>query len=388
MDYILQAKAIEEELRSWRRYLHANPEIGMDLPVTASYVTEKLREFGLEPKEICPSGIVCEIPGREKGQTFLMRGDMDALPMEEEASLPFKSTKKGMAHACAHDMHTTMLLGAAKLLSENRNTFKGTVKLMFQPAEETLEGAAAMIKAGILENPKVDAAMAMHVMLDGPVGGLGYGCGCVSSSGDQFYIHITGKGCHGSMPHQGIDPINVAVHIYLSYQHLLARENPTNATTALSVGQMTAGTVCNIIPETAVMQGTLRTYDPQVRKHMRKRMEEIALQTGALFNAQVEFTWVNGVPSVLSDEELVSELVGYIKELDYDFKMKPDYKISPSEDFARVTEQVKSTYLFLFAKRDDNNYSHHSPFVVFDEDVLPLGAAVYAQCATQWLNNH
>ena len=388
MNYQEQAKAFESELQVWRRYLHQYPEIGLDLPITTQYIKETLQGFGLEPKEISPSGILCEIEGKEKGKTFLLRGDSDGLPMAEETSLPFKSKHENRAHSCGHDMHTTMLLGAAKLLSENRDTFRGVVKLMFQPGEETLQGAASMIEAGLLENPHVDAALGMHVLLDGPAGGFAYGSGYMSSSSDSFHIKITGKGCHGAMPHQGIDPIAVAVHIYLTYQHLIARENPTNATTALSVGELSAGSVSNIIPETAIMKGTLRTYDPQVRCHMRKRIEEIAVQTGALFNATVEFTWTGGVPSILSDETLVKELVGYIDKLGYDFRKIPDYKIFPSEDFALVSEKVTSTYLLLYAKKEGNDFPHHSPFVDFDEAALPLGAAIYAQCATQWLNHH
>lgn len=388
MHYFEQAKSFESELQTWRHYLHQYPEIGIDLPITTRYIKEILQGFGLEPKEISPSGILCEIEGKEKGKTFLLRGDTDALPMTEETTLPFKSKHENKAHTCGHDLHATMLLGAAKLLSENREKFKGLVKLMFQPGEETLQGAASMIEAGILENPTVNAALGMHVMLDDSVGGIGYGTGYMSSSSDNYLIKITGKGCHGAMPHQGIDPIAVGAHIYLSYQHLIARENPTNATTALSVGELSAGSTCNIIPEIAIMKGTLRTYDPQVRSHMRKRIEEIAIQTGTLFNAVVEFSWVSSVPSILSDETLVTELVGYIDELGYGFRKKPDYKIFPSEDFAFVSEKVKSTYLLLFAKKEGNNFPHHNPFVDFDEAVLPLGAAIYAQCATQWLNNN
>ena len=221
MNYQEQAKAFESELQVWRRYLHQYPEIGLDLPITTQYIKETLQGFGLEPKEISPSGILCEIEGKEKGKTFLLRGDSDGLPMAEETSLPFKSKHENRAHSCGHDMHTTMLLGAAKLLSENRDTFRGVVKLMFQPGEETLQGAASMIEAGLLENPHVDAALGMHVLLDGPAGGFAYGSGYMSSSSDSFHIKITGKGCHGAMPHQACRKI-----LFISIYHQLPDAPP------------------------------------------------------------------------------------------------------------------------------------------------------------------
>lgn len=386
--YLRKANEMEEDLRSWRRYLHQNPELGLDLPITTAFIVDRLKSFGLAPKEISQSGIVCLVEGKEKGGTFLLRGDTDALPMPEEADLPFKSRKENMAHTCAHDMHATMLLGAAKLLSESRGNFKGTVKLMFQPGEETLEGARSMIAAGLLDNPAVDAAMGMHVMLDGPVGGIGFGTGYMSSSSDSIVIDIMGKGGHGAMPHQSVDPINVGAHIYLACQSLIARENPTNATTALSICQFTAGSSFNIIPDTAYLRGTLRTYDPSVRERMKQRLPEIVGHTAAAFGAKAECSFPKSVPSILSDAELVNDLVGYIDKLGYDFYKIPDYKIFPSEDFSVVSEKVKSTYLVLCAKTEGNDYPQHNPFVVFDEAVMPLGAAIYAQCAAEWLNNH
>jgi amidohydrolase len=386
--YLLEANQMAAELKDWRHYLHQNPELGLDLPVTTVFVKEKLISFGLEPQEISPSALTCLIEGKTSGKTFLLRADMDALPMPETTALPFKSTKENMAHTCGHDLHATMLLGAAKLLQDNRSHFKGTVKLMFQPGEETLEGAKAMIAAGIMESPHVDAAMAMHMMLDGPVGGIGYGHDYMSSSSDNFTIAIKGRGCHGAMPHTGIDPLNAAVHIYQSLQSLIARENPTDAVTALSVCQLTAGGSFNIIPDTAFMRGTLRTYDPKVRRHMKQRIADITRLTAQMFQAEADFTWASAAPSIKSDSQLVQELVRYIDDMDYDFYKIPDYRIPPSEDFSYVSELVPATFLLLCAKVEDNDFPHHNPNVVFDEDALPLGAAIYAQCATQWLNNN
>lgn len=387
--YLEKAREIESEILGWRRYLHQNPELGLDLPVTAKYIKETLASFGLEGKEISPSGIVCLIEGKAgPGKTFMLRGDSDALPMPEDTDLPFKSMKEAAAHTCGHDMHSAMLLGAAKLLSENRDAFKGTVKLMFQPGEEVLQGAKSMIDAGLLENPKVDAALGMHVMMDGLVGGIGHGVGALSASSDNYMITIHGKGSHGAQPHNSIDPINVVMHIYQAFQSLIARENPPDQTTIISVCQITSGYATNIIPETAFMQGTLRTYNRDVRDKMVKRIEEIAELTAQMFHARAEFTWKSNVPSILGDEELIGKLVGYIDEMDPGIYKMPNMRMLGSEDFSLVSEKVPSTFIALMANPEGGTYAHHNPKIIFDEGVLVYGSSIYAQCATEWLNNN
>ena len=218
-----QANLMKEEIIGYRRTIHSNPEVGQELPKTKKYVMDKLVEFGYSPEEICESGIVATIKGNKPGKTFLLRADMDALPIAEKTSCDFKSTN-GCMHACGHDMHTAMLLGAARLLKENQDEIEGTIKLVFQPDEEGFTGSKKMIKAGVLENPKVDAALAMHVHSGTPSNVVLCGLGTSIAGCNRFRIVVKGKGCHGAMPETGIDPINIAAHIYLAIQTILTRE--------------------------------------------------------------------------------------------------------------------------------------------------------------------
>ncbi len=369
-----------------RRYLHQHAEVGNDLPETTGYVMRRLREMGLEPKEICPGGIVALIRGSKPGKTYLLRADMDALPMGEDNDLPFRSVTAN-AHNCGHDLHTAMLLGAAQMLQERKEELQGCVKLMFQPSEEQFQGSLAMIRAGVLENPKVDACSAMHVMLDENAPAVGYCGGYISSSCDGFRITVTGKGCHGAMPHLGVDPINVGVHIYQACQALIAREAPPSETAILTFGQFAAGSASNIIPGSAVLQGTLRTYNKELREKLTARLRTVAETAGAMFGAKVEYEVLSAVPSCYSDPDLLKELVGYLEEMGGG-TVYPAKPFTPSDDMAFLTEQVPSVYLQLGAKVEGNPYPHHNACVLFDESAMPYGAAIHAQCAFAWLKHH
>lgn len=213
-NFMNEAKKLKDELIEYRRTIHKNPEVGSTLPKTKEYIIGKLKEFGYEPKEICESGIVAVIEGKKPGKTFLLRADMDALPMSEANECDFKSTN-GCMHSCGHDMHSAMLLGAAKLLKQNQDQIEGSVKLVFQPDEEGFTGAKKMIKAGVLKNPNVDAAMAMHVHSGTPSNVVLYGLGTSIAGCNRFRIIVKARGCHGAMPETGVDPINIAAHIYI-----------------------------------------------------------------------------------------------------------------------------------------------------------------------------
>ena len=223
--FMEQAIAIKDDIVEYRRVIHSNPEVGAELPKTKAYVMDKLREFGYEPEEICESGIVATIEGSKPGKTFLLRADMDALPMAEATDCDFKATN-GAMHSCGHDMHTAMLLGAAKLLRQNQDEIEGTIKLVFQPDEEGFTGAKKMIEAGVLQNPKVDAAMAMHVNSGTPSNLVVCGLGTSIGGCNRFRIVVKGTGCHGALPETGVDPINIAAHIFLAIQEITSREIP------------------------------------------------------------------------------------------------------------------------------------------------------------------
>ena len=305
--------------------------------------------------------------------------------MKEMNSLPFQTVTEA-AHNCGHDIHTAMLLAAAQILHERRDELCGSVKLMFQPAEEVFTGSENMIKAGILSNPTVDAAMGIHVMLDTPVPSLNYGTGFMTSSCDGFKITVKGVGCHGAMPHLGIDPINVGFHIYSAFQNLIARECDPGEKASLTLGAFNAGNTSNIIPDSAVLMGTLRTYNKDLRARLVKRMHEIAEYTGKVFGVAIEYESLSEVPSTYSDPALTRELAEYASEVVPDFIKHTDYSVTPSDDFARVSEKVPTVYFMIGCRVDGCTVQHHNPGVLFDETVMPYGAAVHAACAFNWLN--
>ena len=384
--FLKRAGELAEEMVAHRRYLHQHAELGNDLPMTTAYVKEQLRSMGLEPKEICPGGIVALVRGKKPGRTYLLRGDMDALPMGEDNDLPFRSQTCN-AHTCGHDMHTAMLLGAARMLKEQENDLCGCVKLMFQPNEEGFQGAKAMIRAGVLEDPHVDVASGMHVMLEEEAPAVGYCAGSISASCDGFKLTITGKGCHGAMPHLGTDPIQAGLHIYQAFQGLIARETPPSETAVLTLGQFSAGSAPNVIPQTAVLQGTLRTYDRNLRAKLLQRMKTITDSMAVAFGVRVEYEVLSDVPSCYCDPDLLKNLVGYLEAMGGG-KVYQAQPFTASDDVAFLSEQVPLVYFQLGARVEGNPHGHHNPGVLFDERALAYGAAVHAQCAFEWLKHH
>ena len=309
-----QALAIKDELVSYRRTIHANPEVGTHLPMTTKFVMDKLREFGYEPKEICDSGIVATISGEKPGKVFLLRADMDALPMAEKAEVEFKATN-GCMHSCGHDMHTAMLLGAAKLLKENQDEIEGTVKLVFQPDEEGFTGAKKMIEAGVLQNPKVDAAMAAHVHSGTPSNVIVCGLGTSIGGCYRFRIVVNGTGCHGAMPETGVDPINIAVKIYESLQTILTREIAATNPAVITIGKFVGGEAPNIIPGEVVMEGTFRYLDKEMGEFVINRMDEIVTSTAKMLRGEAKLIELSSVPPLTNEKGFANEITGYMKDI-------------------------------------------------------------------------
>ena len=390
--FIEQAKLIKEEIISYRRVIHSNPEVGQELPKTKKYVMDKLVEFGYSPEEICESGIVATIKGNKPGKTFLLRADMDALPIAEKTSCDFKSTN-GCMHACGHDMHTAMLLGAARLLKENQDEIEGTIKLVFQPDEEGFTGSKKMIKAGVLENPKVDAALAMHVHSGTPSNVVLCGLGTSIAGCNRFRIVVKGKGCHGAMPETGIDPINIAAHIYLAIQTILTREISATESAVVTIGKFVGGDVPNVIPEEVVMEGTIRSLDKEVGEFIFDRMNEIVTSTAKMLRGEAELIELSSVPPLANNDELAHELTGYMKDIVGEKAVVLfEQGGMGSEDFASYSYEVPSVYIMLGAgtKQENSLYGEamHNEKVVFNEDILPTGAAIHAYSAIMWLKNN
>ena len=400
---LAESIAIQPELQKMRRWLHQRPELGFDLKETKPFVMSKLKEYGYENiREVGKAGLSVTVGGKKKksGKVYMIRGDMDGLPITEETDLEFKSLTPGRMHACGHDIHTTMLLGAAKILKAHEDEIEGTIKLMFQPAEEICEGCRDMIEAGILEDPHVDAAMMIHVdvALPAPTGTI-----CLwapntgLSSNDQFRIDVYGHGSHGATPQRAVDPINAGVHIFLALQTLNAREIDPNDAFVLTIGSFNAGTTGNAIPDTATLSGTIRTVSASVREKVVKRFEEIVESQAKVFGATAKITYPSKCPVLLNDPGLVAsarraltETFGTGNFIDNEALGITQFRVRGSEDFGYASEKVP-TLLVPFLVGDVNDgytYGSHNPKVVFCDDFLYKGSATYAMCAMKWLSEN
>ena len=391
-----EAQALQEEIKAHRLWLHTHAETGFDLTETKPYVKSTLTEMGYTVQECGKAGLVTTV-GKPGGKVLLLRADMDALPIAEEADVDF-ACKNGRMHACGHDMHAAMLLGAAKILKAHESELGGTVKLMFQPAEEIFEGSKDMIASGVLENPRPDAALMIHVAAGMP---LPAGTVVVSALGvsapaaDYFTIRVHGKGCHGSAPQNGIDPLTAAAHILIALQEIHARELSASDEAVLTIGTFHAGEAGNVIPATATMGGTIRTYDEKTRAYLKERMTAIAKNVAEAFRASAEVSFGSGCPTLVNDKDLSEKVTGYLKDLLGANRAFTTAELSGgkpargggSEDFAYVSHEIPSLMLALAAGEPSKGYVYpqHHPKVKFDESILSTGAAVFVDCAIQYM---
>lgn len=392
------AKEFENEITENRRFLHSHAETGFELTETVAFVKEKLQEIGCECTDCGKGGVVALIGKGESDSVFLLRADMDALPIKEKSDLGY-SCDTGNMHACGHDMHTAMLLGAAKILKKHESEIKGRVKLMFQPAEETLSGAMNMIENGVLKNPDVNAAMMIHVLAGFPIKSgtvIVPNAGVGAPAADYFTINIQGKGCHGSTPHLGIDSLSVAAYILIGLQEISARELGVADEALLTIGELHGGTAGNVIADTAVMQGTLRAFDDKIRDKIKKRLAEISENIGNAYHAKITVTFGSGCPTLINDEDLAKEVEKNTKEL-----LGAEFVVNAatfgdenthrggSEDFSYVSKEVPTLMLGMAAGEPEKGFQYHQhhPKVTFDESVLKIGSAVMAYNAFKWLEN-
>ncbi|MDE7312715.1 MAG: amidohydrolase [Eubacterium sp.] len=389
MNFYERALELREETVKHRRWLHLNAEVGLHMPKAQAYVLEQLRGYGLNPHP-CGHGVAAELGG-EGGKTILLRADMDALPMPEESGESFSCPTGTEAHTCGHDFHAAMLLTAAKMLKEQEAMLPGRVRFMFQTAEETFEGANDMLANGILEG--VDSALAYHVGSGRmPVGLFMYNSGgTMMYSVDGFRITIQGRGAHGAYPHNSIDPINIGVHVYLALEALIAREADPSKACVLTIGNFSAGSAPNIIPDTAVLQGTLRTNDSASREKLVRRLKESVHKTAEVFGGSANIEMISDVPPLVCDAAMTDEIAGFMKELPIPrLTPVPNTSASASEDFAAIAEKVPSVFMYLSAGFEDarGDAPAHNPKVRFNEDVCPIGSACLAHCAVRWLQEH
>ena len=394
---LTRAKEISQEMRDYRRYLHQHAETGFALEKTLAYVRKTLEDMGYTVSDCGKAGLTTSV-GCGGGKTILLRADMDALPIREDTDLPF-ACENGNMHACGHDLHTAMLLGAAKLLKEQEESLKGTVRFMFQPAEETFEGSADMIANGILGDPKPDAAMMLHVTAGIP---LPAGTAIVSSPGisapaaDYFTIRVQGKGCHGSAPQNGVDPITAAAHILIALQEIHARELAATEEAVLTVGTFHGGTAENVIADSVTMGGTIRTYDEKTRAYLKERLTDISRGIAAAFRATAEVTFGSGCPTLVNDKAFSEAVTGYLTEL---FGPRGAFTTAQlsggkpsrgggSEDFAYISQEVPAVMVALAAGEPGkgHQFPQHHPKVTFDEDALPFGCAAFVWTAHEFFS--
>lgn len=411
---------VSEEMDSWlretRRMIHVNPELMFEETATSELVQKQLTEAGVEFKSgvggdgrslymdaemlkrsgITPGpptggtgvlGTIVGTRGAGPGRTVLLRADMDALPIEEENEVEYKSRNPGKMHACGHDLHTTVLMGVAEILEKNKHRFDGTVKLMFQPGEEGGGGALAMIEDGILEDPKVDAAFALHVSPEHPAGHVSMNHGPRSAAADMFEIHVHGTGGHGAFPQNAVDTVYVAAQIIVGLQEIVSREIAALDQAVLSVTTIHTGTAMNIIPERATMSGTVRTYDEGVRNHIQKRMSEVASGIAAAYRADAEVVYIRGYPAMHNDEEIVQiarEACIDVLGADHVHESTP---MMAGEDMAYVSARVPTCMYSLGVRNEERGmiYPPHHPKFDADEDAIAVGVQTMAAVALRFL---
>lgn len=395
MDTLQLAKEISKEVIKWRRDLHQIPEVGLQLLKTSKYVANRLDEMGIEYRENVGgiSGIVGLIRGGQEGNTIALRADMDALPVKEETGLSFASTNENM-HACGHDAHTAILLGAAKILQEHREELKGNVKLIFQPAEEGPGGAEPMLKDGAFENPKVDAVLGAHVGNIAP--GLDKGEIYLNTENmmaclDDFRITFKGIGSHGAYPHQGVDPVTMTSYAITSIQEILSRELEPTQPAVITVGKIQGGTAYNVIPGQVHVEGTARAVDEDTREYIAKRIGEIAENVAYGFRGEVEYDYHFGYPPLVNDKEFTERFkISAEKILPKEKVRTMEKPVMGGEDFAYYLGEAPGTFIFISTPKavDGKYYPHHNSKFDIEEDCLEIGVALFVQGAYDFLSEN
>ena len=387
IDVKQEVKKIESEIIEWRHQLHMIPEIHTELPQTTAFIKARLEEIGLTYKTYTNNGISAVIEGAEDGPVIGFRADMDALPVKEETGLPFASTNDYM-HACGHDAHAAMLLGAAKVLSQHKDQIKGKVVMIWQPAEETSGGSKQMIEEGCLADPKVDRFISMHIgnlFKDVPTGCFGVRKGPLMAACSSFNVKIKGKGGHGARPHECIDPIVITCDIIQSLQKLVSREISPTRSAVVTVGMLHAGSIVNVIPSEATFGGTVRCFQPEDAEHLERRIKELITHTALANQAEAEIEYIRYYPGTINNVEVTEYLAECAAKI-----IGPENVVEiadPStgtEDVAYYINEVPGSFGILGSMQpfeDGIVYPHHNSKMMLDESVFWIGSAVFVQAA-------
>ena len=394
---------IEDKLINWRHYFHQNPELSNREFNTAEKIAEHLKSLGLDVKTgIAKTGVIGLLKGNLPGKVVALRADIDALPVTERNDLPFKSevrttflnTETGVMHACGHDTHIAILMATAEVLSKHKDKIKGTIKFIFQPAEEGPPpgeegGAKLMIKEGALENPKVDAIFGLHINSETPVGSIKYKTGGIMASVERFVINVKGKQTHGSQPWSGVDPILISAKIIDGLQTIISREAKlTDEAAVITVGKITSGTRFNIIPESAEMIGTVRTLDPKMRAMIEKRMKEMTETIAKAYGGEATITFQNNTSITYNDPNLTDQILPSLQKVAGEDNVQLMKATTGGEDFSYFQEVVPGVYFFLGGMTPGATevYPHHTPDFKIDDNGMLLGVKAFTQVTLDYLN--
>ena len=388
--FLAEAEALRDELIATRRDLHAHPELGFQEVRTAGIVAEKLGALGYEVVTgVGQTGVVGILGSAQPDtRTVLLRFDMDALPIDEANEVPYRSQTPGVMHACGHDAHVAIGLGVATLLARRQAELPGTIKLMFQPAEETVDGALSMIRDGVLEGPKVDVALGLHVSSTFPTGTAVVRSGAMMASADEIRIVVHGRGGHAAHPEQAIDAVLVGAQIVCALQTIVARNLNPEETGVVTIGSLQAGEAHNVIAETATLRGTIRSFSGEVRELLHRRVREVATGIATTFGATADVHIRMGVDPTVNAPGPTAVMYEAVSAVLGAEQINTTYRTTGGEDFSAVLSRVPGNFFFLGARDDERgfNYPHHNPRFDIDETCLPQGVAILCDAAVRCLN--
>lgn len=387
-DLLAEAQELFEYTQFLRRDFHRHPELGFQEFRTSGVVARELNALGLEVTAgVAKTGVVGLLEGARPGPVVMLRFDMDALPIVEESLAEYTSTYPGVMHACGHDGHTAIGLTVARLLQAHREEISGTVKLVFQPAEEGLGGAEGMIAEGVLDNPIPDVALGLHLWNDRPVGWLGVTSGPAMASSDIFQVKISGKGGHGAIPHLAVDPVLASAHIVTALQSIVSRNVSPLQTAVVSVTAIQGGEAFNVIPQSVELKGTLRTFDPAVREVAVRRFEEIIQNTAAAMGCKAEINLKKLTPALINDEHVAARVQRVAQALLPGDTLEREFSTMGAEDMAFFLEKIPGCFVFVGSANHELGLDapHHHPRFDVDERALPRGAALLAAVTLEFL---
>ena len=384
----LEIRKLQPQLVEWRRRLHQKPELGFKENLTAEFVSQKLQEWGIEHQiGIAKTGIVAIIESGKPGPVLAIRADLDALPIQEENEVDYRSQHNGIMHACGHDGHTAIALGTACYLAKHKHSFSGTVKMIFQPAEEGPGGAKPMIEAGVLKNPDVDAIVGLHLWNNLPLGTVGVRSGALMAAVEVFDCTIFGKGGHGGMPHQTVDSIVVAAQIVNALQSIVARNIDPIDSAVVTVGKFHAGDTHNVIADTAQIGGTVRYFNPKYQGYFDKRIEQVIAGICQSHGANYKFDYCALYPPTINDVKM-AELVRSVAEsvVETPAGIVPECQTMGGEDMSFFLQEIPGCYFFLGSANPEKNlaYPHHHPRFDFDETALGMGVEMFVRCVEKF----